>query len=144
MVLPEESGRKWRHNSCWMECAMVTLCNLLSYEIKRVIHAELCSYNSIQEAVISYFPELTVDDRLKIYVLDHGSNSVFQSLIQPDSIDLKSLRSNSDIKYDSKVIILNLYLVGQSVLNHDSFTRRNIENYAVVSSMKERHAKIQK
>ena len=101
----------------------VTICNLLSYEIKRVVLEDLESEN-IRSKIISYFSDLEDSERLKIYILDHSD--FLSSLRDTDCIKFSSLKSYNDIKLGSNVIIFDLFLIGQSVLNQDSFSAKNV------------------
>ncbi|XP_063681848.1 probable serine/threonine-protein kinase mkcC [Bolinopsis microptera] len=104
----------------------VTICNLLSYEIKRVDLEDLKSDN-IRSKIISYFSDLKDNERLKIYILYHSG--FLRSLGDTDFIKFSSLKSYNDIKLGSNVIIFDLFLIGQSVLNQDSFSANNVVKF---------------
>ena len=123
----------------------VIICNLLSYEIKRVDLKDL-DCNNIPRKIISYFPELTdqVEEKLKVYIINHNDRDFFYSLKNPRDISLQSLRTYSQIKHGSKVVIFNLFLIGQSILNQDSFTNWNVHGPVSMASLFEEKLEVLK
>ena len=125
--------------------AKVTLCNLLSYQVKSVDIQELhsqCNDTSIHDVVKSYFQDLA-DEKLHMYTLNYNRSIGFlDSLESPtNNISLKSLKHRDDIIKDGVIVILNLFLIGQCTLNQESFSFLEAGDRAEVFD--ERHKALQ-